>query len=159
MAYWLLKSEPDAFGLDDLVSRPKKREPWDGIRNYQARNFIRDEMKKGDEAFFYHSNCAEPGIVGIVKIVKEAYVDHTAFDPNEKYYDAKSDPENPRWFMVDVQYRRRMKRNVSLAEMKANPALEGFALLRKGNRLSVLPVEEQYWNEVLAMEQNGEAGK
>ena len=150
--HWLLKSEPDAFSLDDLYRCPKRTDHWDGIRNYQARNYMRDGMRKGDEVFFYHSNCAEPGIVGIVRVVKEAYPDHTAFDPDSKYHDAKSDPENPRWLMVDVKYVRRLKRTITLAELKANPDLEDFPLVRKGNRLSVLPVEQRYWDAILAME-------
>ena len=150
--HWLLKSEPEAFSLDDLKAAPKRTDHWDGIRNYQARNFMRDEMNKGDLAFFYHSNCPEPGIVGIVRIVREAYPDHTAFDPDSPYFDPKSDPSSPRWVMVDVRYQRRLKRTVTLAEMKAAPELEGFDLLRKGNRLSILPVAARYWEAVLALE-------
>ena len=152
MAYWLMKSEPEEFSIDDLRSRPKKTEPWDGVRNYQARNFMRDQMKKGDLVLFYHSNCEVPGVVGIAKVVREGYPDPTAFDPEDKHYDPKSDPENPRWFLVDVQYVRRTKRTIPLAELKANPALEGMALVRKGNRLSVMPVEPGHWEAVLAME-------
>ena len=118
MKYWLMKSEPDAFGIDDLAKCPGKKDHWDGIRNYQVRNMMRDEMKKGDEALFYHSNCKEPGIVGIMKVVKEAYPDFTAFDPKSKYYDPKSDPANPRWLMVDVKLVRIFKRTVSLQEQK-----------------------------------------
>ena len=150
--HWLLKSEPDAFSLEDLYRCPKRTDHWDGIRNYQARNYMRDGMKKGDEAFFYHSSCEVPGVVGIVRIVREAYPDHTAFDPSEKYHDPKSDPENPRWLMVDVKYVRKLKRTIPLAELKANPELEEFPLLRKGNRLSILPVEQRFWDAVLAME-------
>ena len=103
MQYWLMKSEPDVFGIDDLAKQPKKTEHWDGVRNYQARNMMRDEMKKGDLVFFYHSNCKEPGIVGLAEVVKEGYPDFTAFDPKAKYYDAKSDPNKPRWYMVDIK--------------------------------------------------------
>ena len=110
MNYWLLKSEPDVFGIEHLLKMPKKTEHWDGVRNYQARNFMRDNMKEGDMAFFYHSNCKEPGIAGIVKIVREAYPDHTAFDAKCKYYDPKSDPANPRWFMVDVKFVKKFKK-------------------------------------------------
>ena len=154
MSYWLLKSEPDVFGIDHLKSRPKKTEPWDGVRNYQARNMLRDQMKKGDLAFFYHSNCAEPGIVGIMQIVKEGYPDPTAFDPEEKYYDPKSDPENPRWFLVDVKYKRHLKRNISLQELKqyADGPLAEMPLLRKGNRLSIMPVAEDQWEFILGLE-------
>ena len=103
MKYWLMKSEPDVFGIDHLKAMPKKTEHWDGVRNYQARNMMRDDMKKGDQVFFYHSNCDEPGIVGIMEVVKEGYPDHTAFDPEQKYYDPKSDPDKPRWYMVDIK--------------------------------------------------------
>ena len=153
MNYWLIKSEPDAFSIDDLKNAPGKKDHWDGIRNYQARNFIRDDMKKGDLAFFYHSNCKTPGIVGICEIVSEAYPDHTAFDPKEKYYDARSDPENPRWLMVDVKYRRKTRRLISLAEIKENAGrLEGFPLIRRGNRLSIMPVSGEHWDFILSLE-------
>ena len=153
MNYWLMKSEPDVFGIDDLESRPKQTEPWDGIRNYQARNFIRDGMKKGDQAFFYHSNCAEPGIVGIMEIAGEAYADPTQFDAASKYFDAGSKPEDPRWLLVDVRFVRRLARNVTLAEMKARADEFGdFQLLARGNRLSILPLTEAQWNKVLERE-------
>jgi predicted RNA-binding protein with PUA-like domain len=122
------------------------------VRNYQARNFMRDEMAVGDEAFFYHSACAEPGIVGIVRIARAACPDHTALDPESPYFDPKSDPEAPRWFMVDVTYVRHLARPIPLTELKANPALEGFALVRRGNRLSVMPVADRYRDAILAME-------
>ena len=154
MNYWLIKSEPDAFSIDDLRNAPGKKDHWDGIRNYQARNFIRDDMKKGDLAFFYHSNCKPPGIVGICEVVSEAYPDHTAFDPNEKYFDPKSDPENPRWMMVDVKYRRKTRRMISLEEIKQHvERLEGFPLIRKGNRLSIMPVSKDHWEFILELEQ------
>jgi predicted RNA-binding protein with PUA-like domain len=153
MNYWLIKSEPDAFSIDDLKNSPGKKDHWDGIRNYQARNFIRDDMQKGDLAFFYHSNCKPPGIVGICEVVSQAYPDHTAFDSNEKYYDAKSDPENPRWMMVDVKYRRKTRRMISLEEIKAQAdRLEGFPLIRRGNRLSIMPVSKQHWDFILSLE-------
>jgi len=154
MAYWLMKSEPDVFGIDHLAARPDRTEPWDGVRNYQARNMMRDEMKAGDQVFFYHSNCAEPGIVGIMEVVKEGYPDHTAFDPSGKYYDSKSDPENPRWFMVDVRYVRHLKRNISLVELKqhVDGPLDGMPLLRRGNRLSVMPVTAEQWDFILTLE-------
>lgn len=152
MNYWLLKSEPDVFGIDHLIKMPKKTEHWDGVRNYQARNFMRDEMQKGDLAFFYHSNCKEPGIVGVVKVVREAYPDHTAFDPKSKYYDPKSDPAKPRWFMVDVKYDRRLKRSISLKELKEQTALRDMKLLQRGNRLSVMPVEKKDWDHILKLE-------
>ena len=144
MQYWLMKSEPDAFSIDDL--KQVKVEPWDGIRNYQARNFMRDQMQIGDKVFFYHSNCAEPGIVGIMTVASKPYPDPTAFDPDSKYYDPKSDPDDPRWMLVDVKYQKKLKKPITLAEMKEMPELEGMQLLRKGNRLSVMPVEERHWS-------------
>ena len=152
MNYWLMKSEPDVYGIEHLKAEPRKTDHWDGIRNYQARNMMRDEMKKGDLAFFYHSNCAEPGIVGIMSIVREAYVDHTQFDPDEKYYDSKSTPENPRWLMVDVKYKRMLKRNITLSELKAQKKLEDMRLVQRGNRLSIMPVTEKEWDYILGME-------
>eukprot|EP00119_Amphimedon_queenslandica_P003598 XP_003390202.1 PREDICTED: thymocyte nuclear protein 1-like [Amphimedon queenslandica] len=151
--YWLMKTEPSEFGIDDLIARPQKTEPWDGVRNYQARNMMRNEMKKGDRVFFYHSNCETPGIVGIVRVVKEGYPDPTAFDPADKHYDPKSDPENPRWYLVDVKYERKLKRTITLAELKEKAdRLEGFALVRRGNRLSVMPVDDEHWEYILSLE-------
>ncbi len=153
MNYWLIKSEPEAFSIDDLKAAPGKKEHWDGIRNYQARNFIRDEMQKGDLAFFYHSNCATPGIVGICEIVSDAYPDHTQFDSNSRYFDAGSKPDNPRWLMRDIKYRRKTRRLVSLSELKEHTApLEGFPLIRRGNRLSIMPVAPEHWEFILALE-------
>lgn len=153
MNYWLIKSEPDAFSIDDLKNAPGKKDHWDGIRNYQARNFMRDGMQKGDQVFFYHSNCKTPGIVGICEVASGAYPDHTAFDPNEKYFDAKSDPDNPRWLMVDMKYRRKTRRLLSLSELKEHSErLEGFALIRRGNRLSVMPVSKEHWDFILSLE-------
>ncbi len=153
MAYWLMKSEPDAFSIDDLER--VGTEPWDGIRNYQVRNMIRDEMQPGDRAFFYHSNTKVPGIVGIMEIVSEARPDHTAFDPDEKYYDPKSDPDKPRWLLVDVKYVRHTKRVIPLTELKADPALEEMPLVRRGNRLSIMPVTEAQWDHILSLEDQG----
>ena len=153
MSYWLMKSEPDVFGIEHLEKRPNKTEHWDGVRNYQARNFMRDGMKKGDQVFFYHSNCKEPGIVGIAEVVREAYPDHTAFDPESKYYDPKSDPDNPRWFMVDIRFVRRLKRTITLQELKDQAgALSDFPLLQKGSRLSVMPVSKEAWEYILGLE-------
>ncbi len=152
MRYWLMKSEPGEFGIEDLESRPGQIEHWDGVRNYQARNMMRDEMKIGDLVFFYHSNCETPGIVGIARIAKEAYPDHTAFDPGNKHFDASSDPANPRWLMVDVRFVRKLKRTITLAELKDRTELEGLALIRRGNRLSIMPVEEAQWNFILSLE-------
>ena len=146
-----MKSEPDAFSIDDLKSRPGKKSHWDGVRNYQARNYLRT-MKKGDLVFFYHSSCDEPGIVGIAKVAKEAYPDHTAFDPDDPHFDPKSKADAPTWFMVDVKFVRKLKHTIGLAELKDVPALADFALVRKGNRLSVLPVTESQWTAILALE-------
>ncbi|MEJ2481113.1 MAG: EVE domain-containing protein [Acidihalobacter sp.] len=150
MQYWLMKSEPDVFGIDDLER--VGREPWDGIRNYQARNFMRDRMQVGDKAFLYHSNADPIGIAGIMRIASTPYPDPTAFDPEAKYYDPKSDPENPRWQLVDVEFERKLKRVITLAELRTHPELEGMALLRKGNRLSIMPVEPEHWELILGLE-------
>ena len=154
MQYWLMKSEPDVFSIDDLAKAPRRTTGWDGVRNYQARNFMRDGMARGDQAFFYHSNCAEPGIAGIVEISRTAYPDHTAFDRKDPHYDPASTPEEPRWYMVDVTLVRRMRRVITLAELrkKAEKDLKGLALLRRGNRLSILPVSEKQWRVIVAME-------
>ena len=152
MQYWLMKSEPSEFGIDDLKHRPQKTEPWDGVRNYQARNMMRDDMKKGDLVFFYHSNCDEPGIVGIMTIAKEGYPDTTAFDPKDKHYDPKSDPDKPRWFHVDVKYKRKLIRTITLAEMREHKALQDMRLLQKGNRLSIMPVTKKEWDYILSLE-------
>ena len=151
MNYWLMKSEPDVFGIDDLKTKPKQTEHWDGVRNYQARNMMRDEMKLGDLVFFYHSNCDEPGIVGIMKVVKTGYPDFTSWDPESKYFDPKSSTENPRWFMVDVKFVRKFKRTITLNEMKQNPQLEEMQLLRRGNRLSIMPVNAAHWRRILGL--------
>jgi len=152
MNYWLMKSEPSTFGIDDLKNRPQQTEPWDGVRNYQARNFMRDGMKKGDRVFFYHSNCAEPGIVGIMTVASEPYPDPTAFDPEDDHYDPKSDPDNPRWYLVDVKYKRKLKRTITLQELKQHEALAGMKLLQKGNRLSIMPVTKEQWDYILDLE-------
>jgi len=148
--YWLMKSEPDAFSLDDLEA--VVQEPWDGVRNYQARNMMRDQMKVGDQVFFYHSNCKAPGIVGLAEVVREGYPDYTAFDPEANYYDPKSDPDKPRWYMVDLKFKRRLKRTITLQELKEHPQLADMPLVRKGNRLSVMPVVEADWTFILRLE-------
>ena len=150
MNYWLMKSEPDAFSIDDL--KRKKQEAWDGVRNYQARNFMRDGMRPGDKVFFYHSNCAVPGIVGIAKVATEAYPDPSQFDPKSKYFDPGSSRDKPRWMLVDVKFVRKLKRTISLKELQADPALDGMVLLRKGSRLSVQPVEAAHWEHILGLE-------
>jgi len=149
--YWLLKSEPEEFSIDDLKKRAKQTEHWDGVRNYQARNFMRDDMKKGDQVFFYHSNCETPGIAGIAEVVREGYPDHTAFDPKDKHYDPKSDPDNPRWIMVDVKFVNKFANVVSLAELKQHSKLKDMRLLQKGNRLSVMPVKKPEWDYILKL--------
>ena len=145
-----MKSEPDVYGIDDL--KRDKIEPWDGIRNYQVRNMFRDQMKVGDLAFFYHSNCKPPAVVGIMTIASEAYPDHTQFDPKSRYYDAKSDKENPRWLLVDVKYKRKLKREITLQELKEHKQLQDFRLNQRGNRLSVIPVEKKEWDLILDLE-------
>lgn len=150
---WLMKSEPDVFGIDDLMSRPGKVEPWDGVRNYQARNFMRDDMKKGDPVFFYHSNTKVPGIAGIAEVAREAYPDPTQFDPESGYFDPKSDPDDPRWYLVDIRHRRKLKRIITLKELKAESArLGGFKLVQRGNRLSIMPVSQDHWDFILSLE-------
>lgn len=152
MNYWLMKSEPSTFSIDDLKSRPKQTEPWDGVRNYQARNFMRDEMQKGDLVFFYHSNCPEPGIVGLMTVASEPYPDPTAFDPEDDHYDPKSDPDKPRWYLVDVKYKRKLKRTITLQELKQHRELADMKLLQKGNRLSIMPVTKKQWDYILGLE-------
>ncbi len=144
MKYWLMKNEPNAFSIDDLAA--VKVEPWDGIRNYQARNFIRDDMSIGDQAFFYHSSCKVPGIVGVMQIASVAYPDHTAFDPNEHYYDPKSKSDNPTWVMVDVEFIRKLDSPVTLQELRQYPQLSGMRLLQRGNRLSITPLDKTHWD-------------
>jgi predicted RNA-binding protein with PUA-like domain len=152
MRYWLMKSEPDVFGIADLARRPKQTEPWDGVRNYQARNFLRDDMKKGDLAFFYHSSCSEPGVAGIVKIVRAGYPDASASNPKSAYHDPKSTAANPVWYTVDVKLVRAFRRVVTLAELKSVPALRTMRLLRRGNRLSILPLTPAEWRTIVNLE-------
>ncbi len=142
MQYWLFKSEPDAFGIDDLQARPGQTEPWDGVRNYQARNFLRDKVAVGDLVFFYHSSCKNVGIAGLAEVVKAGYVDHTQFDPDAKYYDPKSDPDNPRWYMVDIKFKQAFPDVLPLKAIKAMPGITELGLVKKGARLSVMPVVE-----------------
>ena len=150
--YWLMKSEPDVFSLDDLKNRPQRTERWDGVRNFQARNYLR-AMRRGDLAFFYHSSCPEPGVAGIIEIVRAAYPDSTAWDPKSPYHDPRSTEERPLWDMVDVRYKRRLKRLVPLAELRASRALKNLPLLARGSRLSVMPVSPAEWQAILNMEQ------
>lgn len=151
MAYWLMKSEPDTFGIDDLEKR--RTEPWSGVRNYQARNFIRDRMKVGDQAFLYHSSCEEPGVYGVMEIATPAYPDPTQFDRKSPYYDPAATREQPRWFLVDVKFKRRLRRPILLSDLRAREKeLNGLMLLRKGSRLSIQPVSDEHWKKILALE-------
>jgi len=152
MNYWLMKSEPDVLGIDDLKNRHKQTEPWDGVRNYQARNMLRDEMKKGDLAFFHHSSCDVPGIAGIMEIAKEGYPDPTAFNSKHRYYDPKSNPDKPTWYLVDVKFKRKLKRTIPLTELRDKKPLQNMKLLQKGNRLSVMPVTKKEWEYILSLE-------
>ncbi|MEP6940279.1 MAG: EVE domain-containing protein [Rudaea sp.] len=149
MNYWLMKTEPDEFSIDDLKTR--KTEPWSGVRNYQARNFIR-EMRAGDGVLFYHSSCEVPGVAGIASVVAAAHSDPTQFDPKSDYFDAKSSRADPRWSLVEVRYKRKLKRTITLTELKGQHELADFALLRPGNRLSVLPVTSAQWQFILSLE-------
>jgi predicted RNA-binding protein with PUA-like domain len=151
MHYWLMKSEPSCFSIDDLANAPNQTEPWDGVRNYQARNMMRDDMKIGDAVLFYHSNANPTGIAGTADVVSKAYPDETAFDPDAQHFDPKSSPENPRWFLVDIQFKQRFKRIIPLQELKQYPQLEGMQLLKKGNRLSVMPVVKDHWDFILSL--------
>lgn len=154
MNYWLMKSEPSTFGVDHLAKAPKKTTSWDGVRNYQVRNMIRDDMKKADRAFFYHSSCDVPGIAGIVKVVREAHPDVTAYDSRHIHYDPQSRADAPRWFVVDVQLERKLTRVITLDELRkhAKRELQGLLLLRSGNRLSITPVTEEHWRFILTLE-------
>lgn len=151
MNYWLLKSEPSTYSIDDLMKKPKQTDSWEGVRNFQARNFLRDKMKKGDKAFFYHSSCKTPGIVGMVEIVKEGYVDNTAFTPSSQYYDPKSTQDNPKWFTVAVKFIKKFEQEIPLTLLRSNPHLKDLILLRKGNRLSVMPVSKQHFEIIERM--------
>ncbi len=149
--YWLMKSEPSTFSIDDLAKSKNKTTYWDGVRNYQARNFMRDEMKKGDLVLFYHSNAKPTAVVGVCEVVKEGYPDFTAFDPEEKYYDPKSNKDKPTWYMVDIKLKEKFKKPVTLEEIKANPKLKDMKLVQRGNRLSVMPVMKKEFDEIVKM--------
>lgn len=150
MNYWLMKCEPDVFSIDDLEKQ--KIEGWYGIRNYQARNMMRDAMRLGDHVFFYHSNVKVPGIVGLMEVISPPYPDPTQFDPDHRYFDPKATPEQPRWVQVDVRYIRHTQRLISLEEMKANEDLSDLPLVRRGNRLSIMPISATAWQQILAIE-------
>lgn len=145
--YWLMKSEPAECSVDDALAAPNATVPWTGVRNYQARNFMRDRMRVGDGVLFYHSSCAEPGIVGIARVASAAYPDPTQFDPKSPYYDPASKPDSPRWLLVDVQVLRKIP-TLTLPELRARPELGEMLVLRKGNRLSITPVEPRHWNAI-----------
>ena len=150
MNYWLMKSEPAMFSVAHLNARPKRTEHWDGVRNYQARNFMR-AMQRGDQAFFYHSSCDEPGVTGMVEIVREAYPDFTAFDPANAHYDPKSTTTKPIWYMVDVKLVHAFKQPVSLAKIKTVPTLEHMRLVQRGSRLSIMPMTKKEWDTILKL--------
>lgn len=143
MNYWLMKSEPDVFSFEDLKKKPKKTEPWSGVRNYQARNFMRDDMKVGDLIFFYHSSCKIPGVAGIAQVASDPYPDSTQFDKKSEYFDPKATVEKPRWFLVDVKFTQDLKRVVPLSELKEQKEISSMRLLQPGNRLSILPVTRE----------------
>lgn len=151
MKYWLMKSEPDVFSFNDLKKRPKKTEPWNGVRNYQARNFMRDEMKIDDLILFYHSSCEIPGVAGIARVSSETYPDSTQFDKKSEYFDPKATADNPRWYLIDVTFKAEMKRFVSLEEIKKHTILSGMRLLQKGNRLSILPVTPEEFEFIVQL--------
>lgn len=146
MAYWLFKSEPDAFGIDDLAARPEQTEPWDGVRNYQARNFMRDDVKVGDKLFFYHSSCKDVGIAGVAEITKAAYPDASQFNPESKYFDPKASPDNPRWVCVNVTFVEKYKWVLPLAKIKSMPEIKELGVVKKGHRLSIMPVLPEEWD-------------
>lgn len=155
MQYWLMKSEPNTFSWADLKAAPGQTTCWEGVRNYQARNLMRDAMKQGDQVFFYHSNANPPAIMGIAKVVREAYPDHFAFDPSSHYYDPKSTPEKPIWVMVDIQYEKDLTPPIGLPELRTVPGLETMMLLQKGSRLSVQPVTPQAWEIIQHLRAGG----
>lgn len=150
MRYWLMKSEPDEFSIDDLAAAPEKSVAWFGVRNYTARNFMRDQMRLGDLVFFYHSSCPQPGIAGLATVSRQAYPDTTQFDPKSKYFDAKATSETPRWFNVDVKLKKKT-RLVSLDELRTHPELARMIILQRGNRLSVTPIDPADWEFVLGL--------
>lgn len=151
MRYWMMKCEPSAYNVEDLKKEPRQTTTWEGVRNYQARNMLRDEIEEGDLAFFYYSNTKVPGIAGVMKIVKAGYPDPTAWNPEHRYYDPVSTPDNPRWYQVNVKLIRAFDTIISLADLRANRQLADLWILRKGNRLSVTPVTEQQWHAIVAM--------
>jgi predicted RNA-binding protein with PUA-like domain len=154
MNYWLMKTEPSTFGVDDLADKPRKTAMWDGVRNYQARNMLRDDFKKGDQALLYHSSADVVGVAGVMQIVRTAYPDPTAFDKKHDHFDEGSDRANPRWYVVDVQLKRRLKRIITLDELRRHETreLDGMLLLKRGTRLSITPVSAAHWKFILSLE-------
>ncbi|MCU7554424.1 EVE domain-containing protein [Alteromonas sp. ASW11-19] len=150
MAYWLFKTEPDAFGIQDLKERPGQTEPWDGVRNYQARNFLRDEVKLGDNVFIYHSSCKQVGIAGVAEVSREAYPDPSQFNPESRYYDPKATPDAPRWFCVDVTFKEAFAKTLLLKDIKATPQVTELGVVKKGHRLSIMPVTKTEWDILYA---------
>lgn len=149
--YWLMKTEPGSYSIEDLAAEPKQTTYWDGVRNYQARNLLRDEIKKGDLVLVYHSNANPPAVAGVATVVKEGYPDHTAWDASDKHYDPKSSPENPRWYMVDIKLKYIFAREVPLPELREVAALKDMTLLQKGSRLSVQPVKKKEFDRIVKM--------
>lgn len=152
MKYWLMKAEPEVFSIDDLAKSKNQTTHWDGVRNYQARNFLRDDFKIGDKVIFYHSNSEPPAAVGICEVVKEGYPDFTAFDPDDPHFDPKSKKENPTWIMVDVKLVKKFSKEVSISEMRENKKLGKIQLLQRGNRLSVMPLTKEEFEEIVKLE-------
>lgn len=151
MHYWLLKTEPETFGIEHLEKMPDQITPWEGVRNFQARNMLRNDMQVGDLAFFYHSSCKIPGIAGVVKVVREGYPDVTALDPKSPYYDEKSTDENPKWYRVDVKLIQKFDRIITLSELREKASLKDMILLKQGNRLSVMPVTKKDWDIIIKL--------
>jgi predicted RNA-binding protein with PUA-like domain len=153
MNYWLMKSEPDVFGIDHLAKAKNQTSAWDGVRNFQARNYLKNDMKVGDLAFFYHSSCEVPGIAGVMKVVREGYPDKTAFDPKNDHYDAQSNPDKPRWYVVDVKLEKKFDRIVSLEELRSHASgkLKDMIVLKRGNRLSITPVTKGEWDFITSL--------
>tara|TARA_B100000949_G_C14168427_1_gene402250 strand:- start:453 stop:917 length:465 start_codon:yes stop_codon:yes gene_type:complete len=146
MGFWLFKTEPDAFSIDDLAARPQQTEPWDGVRNYQARNFLRDKVQLGDKVFIYHSSCKQVGIAGVAEVVKAGYPDTEQFNPESKYYDPKASIDAPRWYRVDVKFVEKFNTVLPLKIIKSLPEVTEVGIVKKGHRLSIMPVEENEWH-------------
>lgn len=151
MNYWLMKTEPQTFSIEDLKNSPRMTSSWDGVRNYQARNFMRDQMKKGDQVLIYHSSCKNVGIAGLAEVVKESHPDLSALDPKSSYFDPKATKEEPRWYMVAVKWKKSFKDIITLSQIKAQPALSEMIITKKGNRLSITPVSKKEFEKILKL--------